>query len=685
MSWTKEQIQGFTQDVPHKPGIYIMRDRRGHIVYVGKARDLYSRVIQYFRESGDPRPFVRILSEVLGRLETMVTATEKEALILENELIKKHKPPFNVMLKDDKAYLYLRLDTGEDFPRVDLSRRRKADGALYFGPSHSAGAIRQTHMLVNRHFGLRTCSNTQFRNRTRPCIEWQIKRCAGPCANMVTKEDYRTRIDAAALFLRGRYQDVLKALTERMKVAAAGEDFEEAARLRDQIKAVQDALSRQAVVLPNTVDTDIIGFAREGDIVVFMILRFEAGILQDRVPLVLEDVIAPEDEITQSVLVQYYAMAPVPGEVLVSADLLTHLAGNPGDAFGADGCVEDGAEDVASAGDGGLQALEELLSTRAQRVVHIRTPHRGRVADAMKMAVENAQETLRATVTGAGSRSRALESLKAILGLNAVPHRIEGFDMSTFQAAEPVGSMVVITDGRLDKREYRTFAVKDARSRGDTGFMREVLTRRFARVASGESEAPDVVMLDGGPTQLSTAQEVMAGFGLNIPLVGLAKSRVSAAAVGSEAGHDVNQAMKSLQSSVTHTPERLFVPAKSTAPDGAGLRDDEQPYFSKPPDELTDQARMIVPNQNDPGLHLLMRLRDEAHRFAISYHRKLRNRQGISSVLDGIPGLGKKRRTALLRHFRTVAAIREASLEEIKAAPGLPGPVAQTIFDKMHS
>lgn len=307
MGWTRQEIQEFTADIPPRPGVYVMRDRRGRVVYVGKAVNLHSRVSQYFRESGDPRPFVKLLKGVLSRIETIVTANEREALILENELIKKHKPPFNVLLKDDKAYLYLKVATDTDFPRVELSRRRTDDGAQYFGPSHSASSIRETLSLVNRNFGLRTCRDQQFRSRRRPCLEWQMKRCAGPCCGMVTREQYRERLDAALVFLRGHYQEFTKKLMASMKAAAEAEDFEEAARLRDQMRAVDAALARQAVVLPGTSDVDAIGFARDGDVTVFQVLRFESGVLKDCLGLVLENVVAPEDDLVESVLAQHYS------------------------------------------------------------------------------------------------------------------------------------------------------------------------------------------------------------------------------------------------------------------------------------------------------------------------------------------------------------------------------------------
>ncbi len=643
MGWTRQEIQGFTTDIPPRPGVYVMRDRRGRVVYVGKAVNLHSRVSQYFRESGDPRPFVKLLKGVLGRIETIVTANEREALILENELIKKHKPPFNVLLKDDKAYLYLKVATDTDFPRVELSRRRTDDGAQYFGPSHSAASIRETLSLVNRNFGLRTCRDQQFRSRRRPCLEWQMKRCAGPCCNMVTREQYRERVDAALVFLKGHYQEFTKRLTASMKAAAEAENFEEAARLRDQMRAVDAALARQAVVLPGTADVDAIGFARDGDVAVFQVLRFESGVLKDCLGLVLENVVAPEDDLVESVLAQHYSRSPVPASIL----------------------VPDGMAPAS----GEQSALTELLSTRSGKQVRIRTPRRGPEADALRLAIENAVETLKKALQGAGSRTRALESIRAMLGLDTPLHRIEGFDMSQFQGSEPVGSMVVMTAGRLDRHAYRTYSVKWVESRGDTGFMREVLTRRLSRLDE-EQPGPDLIMLDGGASQVATACAILNELGLEIPVVGIAKSRV----------------LDRLPGQATHSPERLFVPESNRLPIAAGTdpATDGNGFFGEAPHDETHGIRMIVPDQNDPGLHLLMRLRDEAHRFAIQYHRKLRDKKGLGSALDGIDGLGKARRTALLRHFRTVAAIRAANLEELNAVPGLPANVAQRVFERMH-
>lgn len=634
--WTPERVRALTGGIPHAPGVYVMRDRAGVVVYVGKAVDLAARVSQYFHRSGDPRPFVGMLSGILERIDTVVTRNEKEALLLENELIKKHRPPFNLLLRDDKSYLYLRVDPSDSYPRLELVRRRRPDGALYFGPYHSAASIRGTHALVNRCFGLRTCREAQFRNRSRPCLEHQMGRCLGPCVGEGAREEYGKRVEAAVLFLRGRHEDVLRQLRGRMAAASEAENFEEAARLRDQVKAVESAMTRQAVVLPAVRDTDAVGFAREGDVAAFAVLRFEAGVLAERIPYVLDGVVAPEEEIGESFLVQYYGRAPVPAEVLLPAGLVEGT-----DAL-AEVLLPKRAEAAAVGGPGAR--------------VEVRVPARGPAADAVKMAHQNALNLLKESLASGQARSRASARVAEVLAMPRAPRRIDGFDMSTLQSAEPVGSMVVFVDGKPEKRAYRTFAVRLEEGPGDVGFMREVLRRRYSKVAP--EDRPDLVMLDGGEAQLRAAASVLADLGLaDLPLVAIAKSRV----IG-KGGHGV----------ADHSPERLYVLDRPAA--AAGVRDSSEPA----------PTRVIVPPRNDPGLHLLMRVRDEAHRFAVKFHRKRRARREAASVLDGIAGLGKTRRTALLRTMGSVAAIRAASLDDLRAVPGLPGPVAEAVYRKVQ-
>lgn len=622
MSWTREAIDSFTRDLPNAPGVYLMRDKAGRVLYVGKAVDLKNRVSSYFRQSGDPRPFVRILSTVLDRIETVVTTNEKEALILENELIKKYKPPFNILLRDDKNYLYLKVDLGQPFPRLELVRRKKSDGATYFGPYHTASSVRNTHALVNRYFGLRTCKDTEFRNRARPCLEHQMGRCLGPCCLNVSPKSYRERVEAAILFLKGRHEQVCKELEARMFKAAEAENFEEAARLRDQLRAVREAMVRQAVVLPCQEDVDAIGAARDGNVVAFAILRFEGGVLLDRIPYVLEGVLAPDDDLFRSFVVQYYSRGPVPDRLLLPK-----------------GAIEE------------TDALREVLETRAGKRLNIAEPSRGALFDAIRVAQENARQILREHLASAQATKRALEAVAQLLGLPKPPKRIEGFDMSQIHGAEPVGAMVVFEDGRPEKKAYRVYAVRGEGGAGDVGAMREVIRRRFLRAAN-EGRAPDLILLDGGPAQLTVVLSVLEKMGFSdVRVAAIAKSRVIDQGFGSP----------------LRSPERLYV-----AEPGQGVR------------EGGVDLRPIIPPQNDPGLHLLMRIRDEAHRFAVAFHRKRRARRSQVSILDGVPGLGQKRRTLLLRHFGSLTALKSASLEALMAVKGIPADVAQALYKRLQ-
>lgn len=612
MAWSQEEIERLTAAIPHLPGVYIMRDRSGRVLYVGKAVDLANRVMQYFR-GGDSRPFVSILHSVLKVIDTIVTTNEKEALLLENELIKKHRPPFNIVLRDDKSYLYLKIDLNAPVPKLEMVRRRVKDKAFYFGPYHSSSSIRHTFDLINRYFGLRTCSDIQLRNRKRPCLEYQLGRCLGPCTGL-GKDAYRERVEAAVLFLQGRYEEVKRRLVERMKTAAETENFEEAARLRDQLRAIETSMAPQAVILPLLEDADAIGFVREGDVAAFAVLRFESGRLSDKVPFVLENTGAPDDELLESFVMQYYGRASVPRKVF-----LPH------------GVIQE------------LTALREALMTRfLDKELLIYAPSRGPAADAVKLANQNARQLVREALVSTECRTRALTRIAELLGLDRLPRVIEGYDFSNLFSSEPVGVKVVFEDGKPSKRGYRTFAIRT--EGGDVQFVREVIRRRFL----DRSEIPDVILIDGGEQQLRAAVSALKESDIDVPVVALAKSRVI---------------RKGSFGPAEHSPERLFVLDAHT-PDSP--------------------VRMLLPLQHDVGLHLLMRVRDEAHRFAISFHRRRRIKKETVSVLDGIKGLGKKRRVILLRHFGSVASIKAASLEELKAVPQIPPFVAERLFLKVH-
>lgn len=603
--------------IPHKPGCYIMRDRRGRIVYVGKAKDLKNRVRSYFSASGDTRAFVARLPKILSDIETIVTANEKEAMILENTLIKAHLPRYNVQLKDDKNFLSLRIDTKKDWPRVEVVRRQYKDGARYFGPYHAAKSIRQTLNLLNKFFQLRTCTDAVLRTRTRPCLQYQIKRCPGPCVIDVDKAAYDQHVRDTILFLEGRGDELLDRLKASMFQASDDMEFERAALFRDQIVSIQRALERQTAVSTELVDRDVVGFHREGDRLTVQVMYVRRGKLEGAQSFSYKGQEFPEGELISSFLNLYYASGNfVPKEVLVPVAL-------------------DEAE---------FAAFEELLSDLKGQKVAVYSPQRG----AKKALVDTANENARVSFEKQHDKDERtqdlLEILQNRLGLRNYPERIECYDISNFQGRQIVGSMVVFEDGVPAKAEYRRYKMKEVTSQDDFASMREMLTRRFSKVASGESEAPSLVVIDGGKGQLGQAATVLQDLGLHeIDLISLAKSRVDK--VGFE------------DEEITRSSERVFLPGRKNP---------------------------IVLKQNSSELYLLERVRDEAHRFAITFHQELRRKQSMKSVLDEIPGIGEKTRKDLLKHFGSLKKIREATVEQLQGAPGIGPKTAQTIHEFLN-
>lgn len=619
--WEPKEFERLTANIPHLPGVYLMRDKKGKVIYIGKAIDLHNRVSSYFHASGDNRPFISILSSVLNHIDTVVTANEKEALILEAELIRKHKPVFNILLKDDKHFLFLRIDPSEEFPRLTLTRRRKDDNSLYFGPYHSAQAIRTTYGLITRYFGLRTCSDREMKNRSRPCLEYQMHRCIAPCVKHDVKDEYQKRVETTVMFLKGRYTELTKLLEKQMVDYANQEKFEEAARIRDQIRAIDAVLTRQSVVLPVMKDVDAVGYARSGDCLVFAVMRFEEGVLLERCPYTLEGVVAPDEDIFESFLMQFYNRAPLPDLLLLHPEMPCNT-----------------------------NVLEEVLRLKGRKTFRIKKPAKGLEMDAVHMAMQNAQILLEQFLISNSVPTHALMKLAEIMRMPHPPKRIEGYDMSNIQGADPVGAMVVFTDGRPDKKAYRYFSIRGGGNTGDLGYIREVIKRRFKGSLSA-NPLPDLILIDGGELQVNAVSQVLSEIGITtIPIVGLAKSRV----IGEKTGP------------ADHSPERLYMFSGVH-----GVRDEQ------------GHIQTFIPPQDHPGLHLLMRVRDEAHRFANTFHRKKRTKKGFSSILDNIPGLGNKRRTLILRHFGSLKAIQDATAEEIISL-GIPKKVAHSIIEKMR-
>jgi len=604
-----DSLLQFVSELPEKPGVYIFKNAKGGILYVGKARSLKNRVSSYFHAGSDDRPFIAFLPQVLETIEFFVLNSEKEALILESELIKRHHPPYNVLLRDDKNFLYLRVGTDHEWPGLRLVRERARDNARYFGPYHSAGSARQTLAAIQRYFGLRTCRDYELRTRSRPCLEYDIGRCIAPCVYK-DSDVYKGAVNDAIRFLSGHGSDLISDLERRMYEASDALNFERAAVLRDRVTKVREGIEKQYVAGEARKNTDAVGIARQAGHFVIVVLHFEGGRLLDRTKFAFDAPLSEPAEALDAFVVQFYRKSGIPAEVLVP--------------------------DYAD-----TSGLSELLSTRARRKIIVRHPQRGKQAMHLRMAIENAQEILRIAMAETGMRDKALKRVMELTGLDCEPRLIAGFDMSMLQGRDPVGSLVTFQDGRPFKRGYRTFAIKGGFI-DDFHQMQEVLTRYLKRVGQGRLERPDLVLLDGGPPQLGAYVEANKETGVSVFVIGLAKSRITDQETGAR------------------SPERIYVP------DG-------------------DSWRLIVPDQHDDGLHLLMRVRDEAHRFAGRFQARRRKKTVFQSVLDTIPGVGKKRRLMVLRHFKSMDALRNATLDDLKAIKGLPESVVQRIFNELHN
>jgi len=611
-----ENVRRILRGLPACTGVYLMRDAEERVVYVGKAVNLRSRVRSYFTPSAQEHSKVRQLVAEVADLEFIVTDTELEALILEANLIKAHRPRFNVRLRDDKRYPYIKITWTDPFPRVLITRRLARDGNRYFGPYTSATAVRETLELLRRTFPYLTCNREIGGGDERACLYYDIQLCPGPCIGAVNQEEYRATIRGLVRFLEGRSDEVLADLEKRMQTAAEELDFERAALLRDQLQAARRVTERQKIVAAAGSDQDVIAFARQGGNACVQVFFIRGGKLLGREYFLLEGAEAEEDrEVMAAFLKQFYEEAAyVPPEVILPEDVDEALV------------------------------IEEWLRSKRGAKVTLRVPRRGRVKDLVRMATENAAQMLAAVraqwEADAHKQEQALDELQAALNLPVRPARIECYDISTTQGAEPTGSMVVFEQGVPRKSDYRRFVVRTVEGVDDYAGMREVLTRRFDRwrmVTSGKVRGvrgvkawallPDLLIVDGGKGQLNVALEVLKGFGLQeqVPLAALAKRE-----------------------------EALFVVGR--------------------PEPVRPSSQ---------GLFLLQRVRDEAHRFAVTHHRKRRRRAVLASELDSVPGVGPVRRRALLRAFGSVEHIRAATVEELASVPGIPRRVAEAVKEHL--
>ena len=613
------QLQASLAGLPDAPGVYLMRDARGTVLYVGKAQSLRSRVRSYWQQRGASEVPLRIESALdrVVDVEYTLTDTVSEALLLEATLIKRNQPRFNVRLKDDKSYPFIKISLGDDFPRIERTRTLPADGSRYFGPYASATSVDEAMNLIRRLFPFRTCSIDIAEGKRalqRPCLLYHIKRCQGPCIEAIDKADYRRDIEQVMLFLEGRKETVARALRSEMEAASAGLDFERAATLRDKVRAVERTMESQKMAAHAHTEEDVLGFARTGAAGAVQVFAVRDGLIVSRDVFLLENVAGAADADALSAFVkQYYATAgSVPPRVLVPLRL------------------PDEADLVA------------LLSARRGRPVALATPQRGRNRELMALAARNAAATLAREearwLADEGKTLEALTELADALGLGTPPLRIECYDISNIQGSNTVGSMVVFEEGRPRSGEYRRFRIRSVQGANDFASHQEVLRRRFGRVLQAEEggaeelrwRLPGLVLIDGGKGQVSAARVVLDELGLqDLPLAGLAKER-----------------------------EELFLPGR---------------------------AEPIVLPVTSPALYLVQRLRDEAHRFAITYHRQLRAKAQVRSVLDELPGVGPARKRALLRVFGSARRIREATLEQVAAVPGIGSALAERIKARLEA
>jgi len=600
----RDQIARF----PTGPGVYLFRGESGGVLYVGKAVNLRARARSYLREGADGRYHIQFLMARAHSVEYMVTETEQEALILENNLIKKYRPRYNIFLKDDKTYVNLRLNTAHPFPRLTVVRRPRRDGATYFGPFASVGSVRSTVRTIGRIFPLRTCSDHEFAARMRPCLYYYIKRCPAPCVGKVDAQEYGETVRRVSMFLRGRGHELIRSLREKMELLAAERRYEEAASTRDQVFAIQSVLERQRITSPQASERDVFAVCRADERLVVHTLHVRDGAVSDGRAYTFEHAVLPVADHLASFISQYYQSGEaIPEEVIVGVEL---------------------AEEAS---------LATFLSQRRGKRVRIVRPQRGERADVLVLARKNAEMVL-SERGGAGRNRELLEDIRELLSLTRYPRRIECYDISNLHGTDAVGSGVTFIDGEPSKAHYRHYKIRTVKRSNDYAMMREIMERRVSR-GLREGDLPDLLVIDGGRGQLGVALDVLDRLGASdVDAVGIAKVRA-------------NDGKRKVRGK-----ERLY---------------------------LRGVAHPLLLEGNQPALYLLERVRDEAHRFAITHHRRRRRRRTNTSRLDGIRGIGPVLRQRLLANFGSVARIRTASEEAIASVPGVSRRLARAVKDAL--
>jgi len=594
---TNDALQSKLEHLPAQPGVYLFKDRDHHILYVGKAASLSDRVRSYFQNGADHSPKTALLVTHIHDLETIVTRSELEALILESNLIKRHRPRFNVVLRDDKQYPYLRLPIKENFPRLSIVRRVQKDGALYYGPYTPAGALRDTLKVIRKVFPLATCEIDIDGTADRACLEFEIKRCMAPCIGNQSRDEYHRIVKQVRQFLEGRDNELVDSLRSEMEAAAEREEYEEAARLRDRLFNIERTLEKQRITQVSHCDQDVLGLARQGTAVDLQLLFVRGGLLIGRKDYFWpESADATDEELVRAAIEQFYNKEGQPPKELLVPTPLSDAA-----------------------------IIEQWLSEKKGETVRIVAPERGAKHQLVLLAEENAGAAAAEHLRNEALDRQAGAELKRLLRLDAAPNRIEGFDISNIQGNQSVASMVVWEAGQAKKSDYRKFRIQTVEGANDFASMKEAVVRRYGREEN--LARPDLILIDGGLGQLSAAMEGLKQVGEDrIPIIGLAKAR-------------------------GEKEERIFLPGRKNP---------------------------IVLRANAPATHLVQRVRDEAHRFALTYHRKLRGKALLSSELDRIAGVGTVRRKRLLKRFGSIEAIAAATDEQLREA-GLDGPTLSAL------
>ena len=596
--------QKFLSSVPHAPGVYLMLDRSSTVLYVGKAKDLFKRLSSYIRFKRSTHNKTAVMLSKVKKVDLLLTNTEKEALILEASLIKRHRPRYNVILRDDKSYPLIKVTVQEEWPRVFMTRRKKNDKARYFGPYASSSSMWTTLNLLQSLFPLRRCKGTKLKPRKRPCLNFQMNKCLAPCCGKIDNESYRAMVDKAILFLEGRNRNLLRDLEKDMKQASARLDFEQAAAIRDQIGGLRRTLEKQVVVTQSRDDRDVYGFARSDASVSVVILYVREGVVRGTRRLFMEDTYGDDQAIIAQIVKQVYDERSLPPQlVLLPFEIEDQLL------------------------------LSERLSELAGRKTLLSVPRRGDRKDLIAMANANARQRFDELDKKRASWEALSVDLQKRLNLARLPHRIECVDISNISGTNAVGSLVRYEYGEQEKNGYRRYKIKQVEGPDDYAMMREVLTRRF-RDSSAHGDYPELLLVDGGKGQLSVAEAILKENFLltDIDLIGIAKERQDEG-------------------------EKLYKAGRKNP--------------------------IILPPHN-PVLLYLMRIRDESHRFGLSFHRSLRNKQTLGSELDDIPGVGPARKKQLLKQIGSLKKISEAPVADLMAVDGIGAELAEQIHNYFH-